>query len=60
MSNNNFILQKYFSGGCGAMYEISVVTQEFKGLSIVKQHRLINEVKLETVFHIIKLKYFSI
>uniref|UniRef100_A0A1B6D398 BolA-like protein 3 n=1 Tax=Clastoptera arizonana TaxID=38151 RepID=A0A1B6D398_9HEMI len=32
------------SGGCGAMYEISVTAPEFKGLSIVKQHMLINEV----------------
>ncbi|XP_049541603.1 bolA-like protein 3 [Anopheles darlingi] len=31
------------SGGCGSMYEISVETTEFKGLSTVKQHRLITE-----------------
>ncbi|XP_050092899.1 bolA-like protein 3 isoform X2 [Anopheles aquasalis] len=31
------------SGGCGSMYEISVETTEFKGLSTVKQHRLIAE-----------------
>lgn len=37
------------SGGCGAMYEISVVTPEFKGLSIVKQHRLINETLKEEI-----------
>lgn len=27
------------------MFEVNVVTNEFKGLSTVKQHRLINEVK---------------
>lgn len=32
------------SGGCGAMYEVLVESEEFKGLSIVKQHRMINEI----------------
>ncbi|XP_058835558.1 bolA-like protein 3 [Topomyia yanbarensis] len=32
------------SGGCGSMYEIYVETAEFKGLSTVKQHRLITEI----------------
>lgn len=27
------------SGGCGAMFDIYVETSEFKGLSVVKQHR---------------------
>lgn len=27
------------SGGCGAMFDIYVETREFKGLSVVKQHR---------------------
>ncbi|XP_017782858.1 PREDICTED: bolA-like protein 3 [Nicrophorus vespilloides] len=31
------------SGGCGAMYDIMVETVEFKGLSIVKQHRAITD-----------------
>jgi stress-induced morphogen len=31
------------SGGCGAMFEIIVETPDFKGLSMVKQHRMINE-----------------
>ncbi|XP_049296200.1 bolA-like protein 3 isoform X1 [Anopheles funestus] len=31
------------SGGCGSMYEIFVESKEFKGLSTVKQHRLITE-----------------
>lgn len=35
-----------FIGGCGAMYEISVISDQFKGMSIVKQHRLVNEVSL--------------
>ncbi|KAK3887396.1 hypothetical protein Pcinc_008513 [Petrolisthes cinctipes] len=31
------------SGGCGAMYEIWVEDKTFKGLSKVKQHRLITQ-----------------
>ncbi|XP_008545533.1 bolA-like protein 3 isoform X2 [Microplitis demolitor] len=31
------------SGGCGAMFEVNVITSEFNGLSTVKQHRLIND-----------------
>ncbi|XP_059477259.1 bolA-like protein 3 [Neocloeon triangulifer] len=37
------------SGGCGAMYEILVKAPEFKGLSIVKQHRLVNEALKEEI-----------
>ncbi|KAL7298289.1 bolA-like protein 3 [Trichogramma pretiosum] len=37
------------SGGCGAMFEISVIAPEFKGLNTVKQHRLINEVLKEEI-----------
>uniref|UniRef100_A0A8D8T8S7 BolA-like protein 3 n=1 Tax=Cacopsylla melanoneura TaxID=428564 RepID=A0A8D8T8S7_9HEMI len=31
------------SGGCGAMFEILVVSPDFKGLSTVKQHMMINK-----------------
>ncbi|CAH2089968.1 unnamed protein product [Euphydryas editha] len=31
------------SGGCGAMFEISIEAKEFKGLSRVKQHRLVTD-----------------
>lgn len=37
------------SGGCGAMYEVLVESTEFKGLSIIKQHRLINEILKEQI-----------
>ncbi|EZA48587.1 bolA-like protein 3 [Ooceraea biroi] len=37
------------SGGCGAMFDISVVAPEFKGLNTVKQHRIINEVLKEEI-----------
>ncbi|KAI9872532.1 MAG: hypothetical protein M1830_001513 [Pleopsidium flavum] len=32
------------SGGCGSMYAIDVVSSKFKGLSMIKQHRLVNQV----------------
>ncbi|XP_069188408.1 bolA-like protein 3 [Procambarus clarkii] len=31
------------SGGCGSMYEVWVEAPDFKGLSRVKQHKLITE-----------------
>ncbi|XP_028168585.1 bolA-like protein 3 [Ostrinia nubilalis] len=31
------------SGGCGAMFEVSVEAKEFVGLSTVKQHRLVTD-----------------
>eukprot|EP00879_Flechtneria_rotunda_P008987 GHRR01009410.1.p2 GENE.GHRR01009410.1~~GHRR01009410.1.p2 ORF type:complete len:103 (+),score=25.10 GHRR01009410.1:241-549(+) len=31
------------SGGCGAMYSIEVVADEFAGKSIVKQHQLVTK-----------------
>ncbi|XP_049808488.1 bolA-like protein 3 [Schistocerca nitens] len=37
------------SGGCGAMFEISVEAQEFKGLNTVKQHRLVNNALKEQI-----------
>lgn len=32
------------SGGCGSMFAIDVTSAKFKGLSIVKQHKLVNEI----------------
>ncbi|BES93745.1 BolA-like protein [Nesidiocoris tenuis] len=37
------------SGGCGAMYEIYVEAPQFKGLSIVKQHRLVTNALKEEI-----------
>ncbi|XP_059152309.1 bolA-like protein 3 [Physella acuta] len=31
------------SGGCGAMYQISIESPQFKGLPTIKQHRLVNQ-----------------
>lgn len=40
------------SGGCGAMYEIYVETNEFKGLSVVKQHRSVYDALKDQIKHI--------
>ncbi|KAG2175986.1 hypothetical protein INT44_000465 [Umbelopsis vinacea] len=37
------------SGGCGSMYAIDIASEQFKGLSIVKQHRKINEILKEEI-----------
>ncbi|KAL1704392.1 bola protein [Schizophyllum commune] len=31
------------SGGCGAFYNIEIASPAFKGLPLVKQHKLVNE-----------------
>jgi stress-induced morphogen len=43
--SNAFPLQvQDVSGGCGSMYALDIVSEQFKGLPIVKQHRLVNSV----------------
>ncbi|KAM9927020.1 hypothetical protein OXX80_010420 [Metschnikowia pulcherrima] len=32
------------SGGCGSMFAILVESEKFKGIPMIKQHRLVNEV----------------
>lgn len=32
------------SGGCGSMFAITVEAEAFKGVPMIKQHRLVNEV----------------
>jgi len=46
------------SGGCGSFYAIIIASDRFKGLSMVKQHQLVNEalkVEIETI-HGLQLK----
>lgn len=35
---------KDVSGGCGSMFAINVESEKFKGIPMIKQHRLVNEV----------------
>lgn len=37
------------SGGCGSMFAIDVTSAKFRGLSIVKQHKLVNEILKEDI-----------
>ncbi|KAI7343871.1 hypothetical protein KC354_g15438 [Hortaea werneckii] len=37
------------SGGCGSMYALDIVSEQFKGLPVIKQHRLVNKVLGEEV-----------
>lgn len=32
------------SGGCGTFYSIRVVADEFKGKSVIEQHKMINSI----------------
>lgn len=47
------------SGGCGAMFKIFVESPKFKGLSTVKQHRLVNDVLKEEIKEMHGLTIFT-
>jgi len=38
------LLVQDVSGGCGSFYAITIASAAFKGMPVVKQHRLVNEV----------------
>ncbi|KAL9543636.1 hypothetical protein MBANPS3_008023 [Mucor bainieri] len=46
------------SGGCGSMYAIDIAAAKFEGTSIVKQHRMVNDVLKEEIkgMHGLQLK----
>ncbi|CCH45305.1 hypothetical protein BN7_4887 [Wickerhamomyces ciferrii] len=46
------------SGGCGSMFAISVVSQNFKGLTMIKQHKLVNSILSDEIakWHGLQLK----
>uniref|UniRef100_H2XWV5 BolA-like protein 3 n=1 Tax=Ciona intestinalis TaxID=7719 RepID=H2XWV5_CIOIN len=41
--NSESIQVKDISGGCGDMYEVHIVSSDFKGKRVVQQHKLVNE-----------------
>ncbi|CAK7892382.1 bolA-like protein 3 [[Candida] anglica] len=49
---------KDVSGGCGSMFAILVESTEFKGIPMIKQHRLVNEVLKDEIskWHGLQLK----
>lgn len=46
------------SGGCGSMYGLDIVSERFKGLTVIKQHRLVNSILGEEIkkWHGVQLK----
>ncbi|KAK0941023.1 hypothetical protein LTR29_007441 [Friedmanniomyces endolithicus] len=46
------------SGGCGSMYALDIVSDQFKGMPVIKQHRLVNKVLGEDIkkWHGVQLK----
>ncbi|KAF7187127.1 BolA-like protein 3 [Pseudocercospora fuligena] len=46
------------SGGCGSMYALDIVSEKFKGLPVIKQHRLVNQILGEEIkkWHGVQLK----
>ena len=49
---------KDVSGGCGSMFAILVESEKFKGIPMIKQHRLVNEVLKDEIskWHGIQLR----
>lgn len=42
----------FFVGGCGSFYAIAITSEAFRGLSMVKQHQLVNKTlknEIETI-----------
>ncbi|KAF2085229.1 bola-like protein, partial [Saccharata proteae CBS 121410] len=37
------------SGGCGSMYALEIESPKFKGLPVIKQHKLVNQVLAEEI-----------
>lgn len=46
------------SGGCGSMFAINVTSPKFKGLTMVKQHKLVNSILADEIakWHGLQLK----
>lgn len=41
--NDYFLTCLIYAGGCGSFYAITIASQAFNGLPIVKQHKLVTE-----------------
>ncbi|KAG0683828.1 BolA-like protein 3 [Pichia californica] len=46
------------SGGCGSMYAINIICEKFNGISMIKQHRLVNSILKDEIagWHGLQLK----
>ncbi|KAI1890193.1 hypothetical protein AGOR_G00171160 [Albula goreensis] len=47
------------SGGCGAMYEIHIESEEFKGKRTVQQHQLVNQALQDEIQGMHGLRIFT-
>ncbi|KAI1904194.1 hypothetical protein AGOR_G00003170 [Albula goreensis] len=47
------------SGGCGAMYEVHIESEEFKGKRTVQQHRLVNQALKDEIQGMHGLRIFT-
>lgn len=52
------LLVRDVSGGCGSMFAIEVESSKFKGIPMIKQHRIVNEVLKDEIakWHGLQLK----
>ncbi|KAI9255192.1 bola protein [Phascolomyces articulosus] len=48
------------SGGCGSMYAIDISSKAFEGSSIVKQHRMVNQILKEEIKDMHGLQVYKI
>ncbi|RPA87774.1 bola-like protein [Ascobolus immersus RN42] len=46
------------SGGCGSMYAVEIASPNFKGLTMIKQHRMVQEILADKIkgWHGLQLK----
>lgn len=49
MNVEHVLMLTIVTGGCGAFYAINIASESFKGLTTVKQHRLVNETLKEDI-----------
>lgn len=44
-----FLQVQDISGGCGSMYALEIESPMFKGLTVIKQHKMVNAVLKEEI-----------
>ncbi|XP_009074638.1 PREDICTED: bolA-like protein 3, partial [Acanthisitta chloris] len=47
------------SGGCGAMYEVHIESEEFREKRTVQQHQMVNQALSEEIKHMHGLRIFT-
>lgn len=55
-----FAVPSRFAGGCGSFYAISIAHSSFKGLTMMKQHRLVNGLLKDEIkeMHGLQVRFF--